>query len=127
MTTPSSFLDHPKSPMPAHESAEMLSNHDDLPLMRTPTLEGLPIDVHDHLLCMLPDEETLKAAVLSCKPFHEAYKSRKESIDKEVFDNRKAIELLIMQRTMWQILDVALDTLKLLNGRGTESENRESI
>ncbi|KLO11362.1 hypothetical protein SCHPADRAFT_475542 [Schizopora paradoxa] len=58
--------------------------------MTTPTLENLPMDVRDRLLCTLPDEESLKAAVLSCKALHEAYELHKKSINTEVFRNRLA-------------------------------------
>ncbi len=34
------------------------------------TLETLPSDVHDRLLCVLPDFTTLCAVVLSCKALH---------------------------------------------------------
>ncbi|KLO11359.1 hypothetical protein SCHPADRAFT_998971 [Schizopora paradoxa] len=108
--------------MPAQESSDMLSNHDDLPLTTTPTFGGLPMDVRDLLLRMLPDEETLKAAVLSCKAFHDAYKSRKESIDKEVLDNRKAFEQRIEHRKIIQNLLSTLDALRRLSMRYPETE-----
>ncbi len=51
------------------------------------TLESLPLDVRDHLLCVLPDFASLRSAVLSCKAFHGVYILRKKSIVDEVAKN----------------------------------------
>ncbi len=51
------------------------------------TLENLPLDVRDRLLCVLPDFPTLRAAVLSCKSVHDTYALRKKSIFDEVAKN----------------------------------------
>ncbi|KLO11366.1 hypothetical protein SCHPADRAFT_475775 [Schizopora paradoxa] len=92
--------------MPTDEGVDMLSNHTLLPLtMITPTFEGLPEDVRVHLLCMLPDVEALKAAVLSCKAFHEAYKPRKKSIDNEVPYDWLVFELRILLQRICKLED----------------------
>ena len=56
-------------------------------VMTTSTLERLPADIHDRLLRTLPNTRTLKAAVLSCKAFHDAYELRKKTIQEEVSQN----------------------------------------
>ncbi|KLO11356.1 hypothetical protein SCHPADRAFT_906083 [Schizopora paradoxa] len=71
--------------MSTQTGSKKLSTYEHLPMLTTPTFEGLPIDIRDLVLRLLPNYDSLKAAVLSCKAFHEAYKSRRRSIEMEVF------------------------------------------
>lgn len=55
--------------------------------MTAPTLENLPLDVCDRLLCTLPNFATLQALVLSCRALHDIYVIRKKSVFDEVVKN----------------------------------------
>ena len=50
-------------------------------------LEGLPLDIRDRLLTLLPNFASLRFTVLSCQALHEAFRLRKYSILKAVVEN----------------------------------------